>query len=347
MPEAKKLWTRTKAYYMQRLRIHVPSGSPAPEDIRKLGPYGNLLQFLQPVTKRGKNVSSAGFRNQQEGPGHAGMQHQSAASSASSFEFDSADDFLAQLQQFSGSAQSGNTNSDAGLTPSPAPAQAPGRTLTQSPAPAPAPVPPPAPTPAPAPGPAPVPVPTPAPAPGPVPVPVPTPAPAPGPVPVPTPAPAPGPVPVPTPAPAPGPVPVPTPAPAPGPVPVPTPAPAPGPVPVPTPAPAPGPVPVPTPAPAPGPVPVPTPLQAPVRAPAPASTPAQAVRQQGLAGRKRRRGEGDESVDGRILEELAHGRQEIRNRNRAFGAYVGAELESRDEAAAKRLRRAIFELLQE
>ncbi|XP_043229938.1 mucin-1-like [Amphibalanus amphitrite] len=271
--EAQKLWTRTKAYYLQRLRIHVPSGSPAPEHISKLGPYGNLLQFLQPVTKRGKNVSSAGFRNQQESPGHAGMQHQSAASSTSSYVFDSVDDFLAQLQ-FSGSAQSGNTNSDADLTSSPAPAQAPGRTLTQSPAPAPAPVPPP---------------------------------------------------------------PAPTPAPAPGPAPVP---------PAPTPAPAPGPVPAPTPAPAPGPVPAPTPLQAPVRAPAPASTPAQAVRQQGL-GRRRRRGEGDESVDGRILEELAHGRQEIRNRNRAFGAYVGAELESRDEAAAKRLRRAIFELLQE
>ena len=60
-PEAQKLWNRIKSYYMQRLRIHAPSGSPAPEDLCKLGPYGNLLQFLQPVTKRGKSVNTSAY----------------------------------------------------------------------------------------------------------------------------------------------------------------------------------------------------------------------------------------------------------------------------------------------
>ena len=44
-----------------------------------------------------------------------------------------------------------------------------------------------------------------------------------------------------------------------------------------------------------------------------------------------------------LWRELAHGRETTTNRNRAFGAYVSAELESRDEASAKRLRRCYIQ----
>ena len=141
------------------------------------------------------------------------------------------------------------------------------------------------------------------------------------------------------PGPAPEPEPAQEPAPAPAPVPAPDAVPSPGPAPAPAAAPAGAPDPAPAPAPAAAPAPAP----APTAAPGPARAPAWHQPHE----RRRRRGEGDQRIDDRILEELAQGRMEARNRNRAFGYYVTAELDSRDEEGAKRLRRALFQLLQE
>ena len=97
--EAKTAYTRAKTYFVQRLRLHAPSGSPADEDFDKLGPYAEQLRFLIPVVRRGKNVSSAQFNSDQQVAPRAGpsTESESPADPESSLMFDNVDDFLSQV----------------------------------------------------------------------------------------------------------------------------------------------------------------------------------------------------------------------------------------------------------
>ncbi|XP_043229479.1 uncharacterized protein LOC122385342 [Amphibalanus amphitrite] len=67
---AKERWKSLRDYYLARKRKTLPSGSAAPAGGHQhLGPYGNMLRFLDPSTQRGPTTSSMTFRLDSHGGG--------------------------------------------------------------------------------------------------------------------------------------------------------------------------------------------------------------------------------------------------------------------------------------